>query len=68
MSADAAHVHRFQVGPWTCTVSARRPRPDVVNTVCCEWTPTVPDRPFTAAEDAVYRTGLAKAMAVAASS
>lgn len=65
--AEVAHVYRFNVGPWTCTVSARRPRPDAINTVCCEWTPSVPDRAFTAAEDGAYRQGLAEALTAASS-
>lgn len=62
MSAEAAFVHTWQVGPWTVTLSLPSLAFGTVRQAVCEWSPALPDRPLTADERDQYRAGLTEAV------
>ncbi len=65
MSGEAAFVHSWQVGRWTVTLSMPRVVAGCVACASAEWSPSLPGRRFTAAEQRAYDAGLAKAMQLA---
>lgn len=65
MSAESGFSHSWAVGRWTATLTMPPIVPGAVRHAICEWSPSLPGRRFTAAEQRQYDAGLAKAMQLA---
>ena len=65
MSAEAATVRAWRVGPWTVTLTMPPIVAGQAQHAVAEWTPSMPDRPFTATEKRQYEAGLFEAVAAA---
>lgn len=62
MSAEAAFVHTWRVGPWTVALSLPPLAAGTVRQAVAEWSPALPDRPLTADEREQFRAGLSAAI------
>lgn len=62
MSAEGAFTRTWQVGRYTATLSAPRPKPGAFQCALIEWEPNAPDR-LTDAELQAYRRGRDAALA-----
>ena len=57
MAEAASLVRSFRVGKRTCTMTIQAPRPGGSCNAAAEWSPSLPNRPFTKQELRQYRTG-----------
>jgi len=62
MSAEGVITRTWQVGRWTVTLTVPPLVRGAVRHAHAEWTPSMPDRPLTPAEQHQYETGLQAAL------
>jgi hypothetical protein len=57
MAEAALLVRSFRVGKRTCTLTIPTPRPGGTASLVAEWSPNIPNRPFTKKEERQYFAG-----------